>query len=1072
MINTDFDFEYQKRKEEFLKYKSTLPKEPEIGLKEYYVGCYDKDGWEYVHEILMKDGTLEDNIPSHSCICVNDCLHSETRGIYLLTDDEAEELRNHPKVNYVIINTGKYPGTYSDNPDDISTLTKIDRYSTPVKHQRYIGATTIIPSSPDSSLLNRGSWQLKRHQQKTNPWQASSTSIFEDKINQYGDGTDIDIIVADTEMWFGHIEFQNRYDYATSEFNGNVVNIPELIGPKGYRGGNLLPGNGSCDILDLVLDAPYYLDPDFFNADSNNRLMTRWDGTIVPTESAARGWWSNNSLQYRSSKFVSSSNGGTAIGDDDFGSITINSSYTRARCNGSNTAKQTGSETHGTSCASLAYGRQYGWAYNANKWFLNMYGTGSNSYAVGFDLQKIFHKIKPINPSYGNKNPTVSSNSWGLRQEVRENNTAPIDLNESTTFIHQISLGETWNSSNITGITTSISLRTEEIYPSAFFFKPDGSKCYVIGSQKILYEYNLTDWNISTLSYSGNSFSFESSLSGENVYGMFFKPQGDKLYILTSNGTSSKIFEFNLINWNISTIQSTNNTFSRTGKLPGDLFFKPDGTKLYILSNDLNTESSNSNSIYQYNLSTPWNITNATFEKSITVGNNIATGLFFKDDGLSLYVIVSSNTSTLQRISKTNLTSSWDIGTQSSFVLRFFDFTRNPQSIFFKPDGSNIFVIGDTKKLRFYYKFRNEPWNSFSIKDTGALEPFPEFMNYYRLEQNVKRRVCELTGGHPAITSGQELINSGVIFVAAAGNNNQKLVKSNHPDYNNYHSNYQGLTFEESTTNSIYSTVNFHPTYNSHNRPGFPIHISKNESGEYKCVIVGALNDVPVGVPLLFSDSRESKASYSNMGNAVDCFCAADDVLAATTGTSGISRYDNYYYLNNTKSLINLDVQFNGTSAACPVAAGIIATKLQYSRDWTIDDVKNWISGLESQTSESLYFGTESITSSDSTWSDSYNMQGNLGIVLYDDALTGNEPSTLAEISSISDFTLNPGDVVNIQVSSSDLLNGTYYYTIEAGPGSSVSAGTSISSSDFSNNSLSGSFEVSSGNGTISLTIQ
>ena len=62
-----------------------------------------------------------------------------------------------------------------------------------------------------------------------------------------------------------------------------------------------------------------------------------------------------------------------------------------------------------------AYGRQYGWAYNANKWFLNLYGEHGVFWEVGFDMQKVFHQIKPINPLYGTKDPTISSNSWSHR---------------------------------------------------------------------------------------------------------------------------------------------------------------------------------------------------------------------------------------------------------------------------------------------------------------------------------------------------------------------------------------------------------------------------------------------------------------------------------------------------------------------------------------------------------------------------------------------------------------------------------------------------------------------------------
>ena len=124
--------------------------------------------------------------------------------------------------------------------------------------------------------------------------------------------------------------------------------------------------------MDLILDAPYYIDPDFFEANPGSRLTTRWDGTKVPVESVAIEWWNNESTTYRSAKYVSTniSGGAATIGsDEDFGVIAIGSNYSRARANGSNSAYSTGTEggsaaTHGTACASQAYGKNLGWAFN------------------------------------------------------------------------------------------------------------------------------------------------------------------------------------------------------------------------------------------------------------------------------------------------------------------------------------------------------------------------------------------------------------------------------------------------------------------------------------------------------------------------------------------------------------------------------------------------------------------------------------------------------------------------------------------------------------------------------------
>ena len=72
--------------------------------------------------------------------------------------------------------------------------------------------------------------------------------------------------------------------------------------PSNYVGGNALRNGfssssttGMCDVLDLVLDAPYYLDSAWFEASPSTRLTTRWDGTKVPVESVAKEWWSDAS---------------------------------------------------------------------------------------------------------------------------------------------------------------------------------------------------------------------------------------------------------------------------------------------------------------------------------------------------------------------------------------------------------------------------------------------------------------------------------------------------------------------------------------------------------------------------------------------------------------------------------------------------------------------------------------------------------------------------------------------------------------------------------------------------------
>ena len=961
--------EYNQRKASFETHKNTLEKEPSGSdvKKEYWVGCNSKDDWDLIHILLLEDGTLEDNIPNDHVDCPNDCRQSETRAVYLLTDTEVTALKNHPLVKYVHINTSKYPGTYASNPDDIKSDDRTDRYSSTTKHKRDTSTneSDYLPTSPDATLLNRGCYNLLRHTEKIDPWRGglsatyttsgfytwtcpvgvtsvsvvcvggggggyddigggggglgyknnipvtagvgytvgvgsfgnnsaypdsqggdsffistsivrggggrgggdferygvqlpgdglggtytgdgggnggnggtggasggggaggysgtggagggpaangnvgagggggggaggegsypnnylgssgggvglfgagangaagsysaggnstgatggsgggtgaagdsgcplaqkggdygggggsgnrgncadegavgavrivwgggrefpsqnvqevvADSTILDSVIPQYATGKDVDVIVCDEDMWFGHIEFMNPSGITDIKQQDNAT-AATTAAPANYVGTNVLKSGfatssttGICELLDLVLDAPYYIDKEWFEADVGNRLMDRWDGTKVPVESVARSWWSNSSN--RSAAFSS------------VGTVSVPAAYTRANSNGSYTAYHTGAGNHGTPCASQAYGRQYGWAYNANKWFLNLYGTNSVGLEAGFDLQKIFHQNKPNRSSDNTKNPTVSSNSWGLRQSP------------------------------------------------------------------------------------------------------------------TTSG-------------------------------------------------------------YYY------------FRQGVTGGT----------------------------------------GTSYSSL--------------------------------------------------------PAFMNYFTGD-GLNRRAPEYVDGHAAITAGDEMVNAGVIFVCSAGNNNQKQVQSNHADYNNYYASGSSINYANATTNSIYSLMNFTPTYNSLNRQGFPAQIGVDRGTTpytYKTISIGALDDDHTAGGL------ERKASYSNMGDCTDCFAAADQTLSASDDNSSprFNRYDAYYDIGTTQAVESEDKNFNGTSSACPIAAGLIATKLEDNRTWTYADIKNWLaSEVEDTTDAWFYKGTEATSATDTTnWGDYYNLQGAQLKIIYD----------------------------------------------------------------------------------------
>lgn len=360
-------------------------------MKIYQISVRDPADWDIVHELLTRDGTLEDNIPPRGIQPTDTKEHSPTRSCYMMTEEEAEILKNNPKIEWIHIDYNYYKDEFKAPPNELQSSSPqlLQRWQTNVKNYREFENSNLLPTPATDAELNRAGYQSLRMQQKRDPWIAGSladNAIINDTVSQYGTGLDIDVVVGDDGCWFGHPEFNNS---------------TQADNPAEYTGGNPLPGNGTCDLLDMVLDGPYYIDPAWFNADPGSRLTTRWDGTVVPTETEALNWWALGAN--RSSQFAT-------IGVVDLRS----SGYTRARNNGSNTGISTYGQ-HGTCCAAVCYGRTQGWAYNANKWFIqvyNYYGTDIEPY---FDMVKIFHVNKPINPKYGTRNPTINSNSWGYR---------------------------------------------------------------------------------------------------------------------------------------------------------------------------------------------------------------------------------------------------------------------------------------------------------------------------------------------------------------------------------------------------------------------------------------------------------------------------------------------------------------------------------------------------------------------------------------------------------------------------------------------------------------------------------
>ena len=308
--------------------------------------------------------------------------------------------------------------------------------------------------------------------------------------------------------------------------------------------------------------------------------------------------------------------------------------------------------------------------------------------------------------------------------------------------IFQYGLSTAWDVSTASYESKSFSTTTQESGPADIFFKPDGSKFYVCGFSGSVYQYSMsTAWDVSTASY--DSVSFSTSTQESSPRGVVFKSDGTKMFVTGVN--SDAINEYSLSTaWDISTASySQNFSISSQETIPQGLFFNPDGDRVWVIGNN--------ETVYQYSLTTGWDVSTASYDSvSFSVSSQMAgaVGVEFKSDGSKMYVLdlngdnvyqYSTGTATTLDLSTGNYFSytptanttfafsnapasgtaagfalaltganvgeTYDLANASYDSVSFSVATQddNPRAVAFSSDGSKMFMLGTTGDSVYQY---------------------------------------------------------------------------------------------------------------------------------------------------------------------------------------------------------------------------------------------------------------------------------------------------------------------------------------------------------------------------------
>jgi len=259
-------------------------------------------------------------------------------------------------------------------------------------------------------------------------------------------------------------------------------------------------------------------------------------------------------------------------------------------------------------------------------------------------------------------------------------------------------VGETYDLANASYDSKSFSVGSQETFPSSLVFKPDGTKMFVVGyGNDAIFQYSLsTAWDVSTASY--DSVSFNVSSQEPNSQGLFIKPDGTKFWI---TGNSDKVWQYSMSTaWDISTASYDSVNFSTAGTatLPVGVEFRSDGKKMYLI------DVQGTQRVYQYNLTTAWDLSITSYDSvSFSTSSQDATplDLTFNSDGTKMYMIGS----TTDTIYQYGLSTAWDLSTASYDNVSFSVASQetSPRDVFFKPDGTKFYVVGDVNDTVYQY---------------------------------------------------------------------------------------------------------------------------------------------------------------------------------------------------------------------------------------------------------------------------------------------------------------------------------------------------------------------------------
>jgi sugar lactone lactonase YvrE len=246
-------------------------------------------------------------------------------------------------------------------------------------------------------------------------------------------------------------------------------------------------------------------------------------------------------------------------------------------------------------------------------------------------------------------------------------------------------------------IRKELDISSEDTTPEDVAVSSDGTKIYVLGgANATVFQYTLsTAYDVSTGTYASKSK--DVSAQEATPTGLAFSADGTKMYVV--GGTNATVYQYTLSTpWDVSTATyaTKSKDVSTEEATPTGLCFGNSGLKMYVIgTTDDRAE--------QYTLSSAYDVSTASYDtKGVLVSgkDNTPTGIAISDDGYKLFTLGTQN----DNIDEWTITTQWDInGISAANLALAIGEDATPNGMAFGDSGSKCYVVGATNDKVFQY---------------------------------------------------------------------------------------------------------------------------------------------------------------------------------------------------------------------------------------------------------------------------------------------------------------------------------------------------------------------------------